>query len=144
MTVYILALLIAALAGVTMAVQGTVNSVLGKAIGLLETTLLVNAAGLVLTVILLYVFRLGGGDWHRYSEAPWYAYLGGVLGVIITYAVVRSIPEAGVANATTAIMLTATLIDHAGLWGMKEIPFTWHRVVGAVLMAVGAWFLLRR
>jgi len=147
-SIQVLALLIAALAGVTMALQGTLNSALGKVIGLLETTLLVNAVGLIFTALLLFVFRVGSGDWQRYSQAPWYLYLGGVLGVVITYGVVRSIPTVGVANATTAIIvgqvLTATVIDHLALLGMKEIPFTWHRLLGTVLIASGAWFLLRR
>ena len=148
MSVKVLALLIAALAGVTMAVQGSLNSALGKIIGLLETTFIVNLVGLVLVGILLFAFRLGGGNWQHYAEVPWYLYLGGVLGVMITYGVVKSIPSLGVAVATTAIILgqvfTAALVDHLGLFGLERIPFNWYRVAGTLLMASGSWLLLKK
>lgn len=148
MGVRLLALVIAALAGVTMAVQGSINAVLGKVIGLLETTFVVHLVGLVVVALLLFGFHLGDGHLHRYAQAPWYTYLGGVLGVLIIYAVVRSIPKVGVAPATTAIIvgqvLTASVIDHLGLFGMEKLPFTWWRLLGTLLMAGGAWFLLKK
>ncbi|MBO8127797.1 MAG: DMT family transporter [Peptococcaceae bacterium] len=141
------ALLVAALSGATMALQGAINSGLGKVIGLLETTFIVHVIGLVLVAVLLFAFGLGDGSLARVGEAPWYSYLGGILGVIIVYTVVRSMPKVGVAPATTAIIvaqvLTATLIDHFGWFGMRQIPFNWYRVVGAMLMAGGAFLVLR-
>ena len=141
------ALLVAALSGATMALQGAINSGLSKVVGLLETTFIVHIVGLLLVVVLLFVLGWGDGSLARIGEAPWYSYLGGVLGVIIVYTVVRSMPRIGVAPATTAIIvaqvLTATLIDHYGWFGMRQIPFNWYRVMGAVLMAGGAFLMLR-
>ncbi len=148
MSIKIFALLIAALSGVTMALQGSLNAALGKIIGLLESTFVVHLVGLLLVSLLLFVLRLGSGDLRRYGEAPWYFYLGGLLGVLIIYGVIRSIAAAGVAAATTAIILgqvlTAALVDHLGLFGMEKIPFSWHRVAGTVLMASGAWMILKK
>ena len=57
-----------------------------------------------------------------------------------------SIPKLGVATATTAIIVgyvtTATLVDHFGLFGLQKIPFTWTKLIGVVLLAVGAKFML--
>lgn len=143
----VLALLVASLAGVTMAFQGTVNAALGKVVGLVEATFVVHAVGVVLAGVLLGVAQLGVGGLVKLGQAPWYTYLGGILGVLIIYEVVRSIPKVGVAPATTAIVLgqvlTAALIDHLGLFGMQKLPFTWYRVVAALLMAAGAWLMLR-
>ena len=148
MSVRIIALFIAALAGVTMALQGTMNSALGKKIGLLETVFVVNLVGLTLLALMLFVFRLGSGSISALSQVPWYLYLGGILGVIITYGVICSIPKVGVAPATTAIILgqvfTAGLIDSLGLFGMNKLPFNWCRVAGTLLMAGGAWLILRK
>lgn len=148
MSVKILALLIAAGSGVTMALQGSLNAALGKVIGLLETTFVVHLTGLVLVAALLFVFFPGGGRLGHFAQASWYTYLGGVLGVLIIYGVVRSIPKVGVAPATTAIILgqvlTASLIDHFGLFGMEKLPFTWQRIAGTLLMAAGAWLLLKK
>ncbi|MFZ5646209.1 MAG: DMT family transporter [Bacillota bacterium] len=148
MTARLMALIIAALSGVTMAFQGTLNSALSKVIGLLEATFVVHLVGLVFVSLLLFVFKLGEGKLTLISQAPIYTYLGGILGVIITYGVIRSIPKVGVAPATTAIILgqvlTAGIIDHFGLFGMDRLCFNWYRVGGTLLMACGAWLLLRR
>ncbi|MGQ9558618.1 MAG: DMT family transporter [Desulfurispora sp.] len=142
------ALLIAAASGVLMAWQGTFNAVLGKKIGLLETTLVVHVTGLVLVSLLLFVLRLGSGRLALLCTAPWYTLLGGVLGVGIVYLVALSIPRVGVAPATTAIILgqvfTAGLIDHFGFCGVDRLTFSWCRIVGTLLMALGAYFLLRK
>ncbi len=148
MGIKLVALIIAALSGITMAVQGTLNALLGKVLGLLEATLVVHLIGIAFIAVLLFLLRLGSGNWLKWTEAPWYVYLGGVLGVAIIYGVMASIPKVGVAAATTAIILgqvlTAGLIDHFGLLGMNRIPFSWYRVVGVFFMAGGAWLLLKR
>ena len=145
---FLFALLLAAVAGMAMAIQGSMNTGLGKIVGLLESTFIVHIIGAVLLVILLYIFRLGQGDLGRYNEAPWYLYLGGILSVVILYAVVASISRVGVAAATTAIIVgqisTAVLIDYLGLFGLERIPFTWTKAVGIVLLAAGTKFMLMR
>ncbi|BAF58274.1 MAG: DMT family transporter [Pelotomaculum sp.] len=144
----LLPLAIAALSGIAMAVQGSLNSALGKVVGLWETTFIVHVTGLVLVSLLLLVCRDGDGSLANVFQAPWYTFLGGVLGVMIVYAVIRSMPRVGVAPATTAIILgqvfTAGLVDHFGLFGMNKIPFSLYNVLGTLLMAGGAWLILKR
>ncbi|WP_031516445.1 DMT family transporter [Desulfofalx alkaliphila] len=148
MDVRIVALIVAALAGATMAVQGTLNSALGKAVGLWEMTLIVHVIGAAIAAVLVFLFKMGTLDLAKWATAPWYTYLGGALSLLIIYAVARSIPKIGVAPATTAIVfcqiLTAGLIDHFGLFGLQRVSFSWYRAVGVVLMAVGAWLILFR
>lgn len=142
----LLALVLAALAGATMALQGALNSALGKVLGWLETTLVVHVVGTAAAAVALFFWA--EGTWEHWRQAPWYTYLGGILGVPIIYGVVRSIPAVGVAAATTAILLAqifcASLIDHLGLFGLQRISFSWYRLVGSLLMAGGAWLLLKR
>ncbi len=141
-------IIIAVAAGATMAFQGAINAALGKIVGILEATFVVHLVGLVFVIVLLFVLQLGGGSLIKAGQVPWYLYLGGVLGVAIVYGVMRSIPEIGVAPATTAIIfaqiLTAAIIDHTGLFGLKQIPFAWYRAVGVFLMAGGAFLLLKK
>lgn len=142
----ILALTVAAVSGVAMAFQGTLNAALGKVIGLWETTMVVHLIGAAIVAVMVFVCKMGTCDLDKWSQAPWYTYLGAVLSIIIIYAVARSMPVAGVAPATTAIILgqvfTASLIDHLGLFGVSRIPFSWHRIAGTLLMAGGAWLML--
>lgn len=145
---YVISLLLAFIAGVSMAIQGSINTGLGKIIGLLEATFVVHIVGIITLVIALYVIRLGRGDLTKIQDAPWYLYLGGVIGVIILYTVVASISRVGVATATTAIIVgqvgTAVIIDHFGLFGLESIPFTWLKVAGLTLLALGAKLMLIR
>lgn len=144
----LLPMLIAAAAGMTMAFQGAINAALAKIIGLLETTFIVQLVGLVFVIVLLSVFQLGEGTLMKVGQVPWFLFVGGILGVAIVYGVARSIPEVGVAPATTAIvvsqLLTAAAIDHTGLFGLKQISFTWYRAGGVLLLAGGAFLLLKK
>lgn len=147
LSVKIIPLLLAAIAGLTMALQGTLNSLLSKTIGLLETTFWIQLVGTVLSAILLFVFRLGSGDLGALGKAPWYASLGGLLGVVITFFVASSISKIGATAATTAIVVsqvaTACLLDHFGLLGLHQSPLTFGHGIGVVLLAVGTYLLLR-
>jgi len=139
------AVILALFSGVAMAVQGSLNSALGKLIGFLEAALLVHStATLFLLMILLPSFRQG--DLVRMISIPWYLWLGGMVGVFITYSVVATIPRLGVA-LTTAIIIagqvtTALLTDHLGLFGLERLPFTWVKLLGLVLLILGARLML--
>jgi len=137
--------LIAAASGTLMAFQGSLNSGLSKFIGLMKATFVVQLTGTVIVLIALLV-GLGKEPWGKVAQAPWYTFLGGLLGVLIVYGVAASIPHVGVAIATTAIVVaqvtTALVIDHFGMFGLKEIPFTWWKAAGLALLAVGTKLML--
>ena len=136
----------ALLAGISMAFQGAINSGLSKITGLWEATFFVHASAALAVAALLFGLRVGNGSFGAFLDAPWYLYTGGLIGVLITYAVVISIPKLGAAVATTAIIvgqvLSAVLIDHFGLFGLNHVPFNWWKVLGVALLAAGAKLLL--
>jgi transporter family-2 protein len=131
-----------------MAVQGTLNSVLSKVIGLLETSFLGQLLGGAAAAVLLYVLRLGSGSLAAVGRAPWYTLLAGPIGVAIVYGVAFGIGKVGVAPATTAIIIgqvsTAVIIDSFGLFGAPQVPFHWTKVLGVALLAAAAWIMLRK
>lgn len=137
---------IAAISGAAMALQGTFNATLGKILGLWESTLIVHLIGTLVALLIIFVAGMGFGNVGKLSQVPWWAYLGGLLSVIIIYAVARSIPQIGVGNATTAIIVaqisTAILIDSLGIFGMKKLDFQWLDLLGVILFIVGARILL--
>lgn len=138
-------LAIAALSGAAMALQGTLNAALGKIVGVWESTLIVHIVGTLASLIVILILGIGWSGLGKAGSAPWYVYLGGVLNVIIIYAVVRSMPQIGVGNATTAIiaaqLITAFCIDCTGAFGMKKIPFHYIDLLGIALLAIGARIL---
>ena len=137
-----LALIIAAVSGIAMAVQGSLNTALSKKVGVLFGTFIVQFTGTIFTIILL-LFKLGSIKWQVLPQVPWYNYLGGIIGVGIVYGVITSIDRVGVAAATTAIIVgqvsMAALVDHFGWFGLEAVPFNiwkglvlccWQRVPG--------------
>ena len=138
-------LLMAAAAGVMMALQGSLNGAMGKIVGMLEGNFIVHVIALAAVAILLFVWGLGKGDLHRIREIPWYLYLGGLINVAIIYAVMFSIAKVGAGPATTAILvgqiLMSLIIDSFGLFGLEKLPFTWYRIAGVALMGGGAWLI---
>ncbi|MGB9791234.1 MAG: DMT family transporter [Thermacetogeniaceae bacterium] len=138
-------LLLAVAAGIAMALQGSLNTVLGKVVGLLEATFFVHVIGTVALIALLLV-GVGEGNIGNWLKAPWYSYLGGFLGVAIIYLVQASISKLGAALATALIVVgqvaAALAIDHFGLFGLREIPFTWWKLLGLILLAAGAKLML--
>lgn len=144
---YMLALLGAAVSGVLMAFQGSLNAAQGKILGVWETTFVVHVVGGLLLVVLLFVLRWGQGDLSAWRTVPWYTYGSGAVSVAIIYLVAASIPVAGTANATTAIIigqvLSAIAIDHYGLFGLAVQPWQTADVAGLLLLAGGSYLLLK-
>lgn len=137
---------LAALSGAAMAIEGSFNAAMGKIIGVMESTLMVHLIGTILVVVIMIGMGTGWGKLGKLGQVPWWAYLGGVLSVVIIYALVMAIPKVGVANATTAIIVaqisTAVLIDALGLFGMKRHSFSYYDLLGIVLLVIGARILL--
>jgi len=137
---------VAAIAGSTMAIQGSLNTVLAKTIGQLEATFVVHLLAIIVLVLLLLVLNLGQGNLKLINKAPWYSYVGGLLSIVIVYTVMVSIKKLGVANATTMIIasqiITATVVDHFGLWGLEQTSFQFVRLIGIVFLIIGVKLLI--
>ena len=136
------------LAGLLMAVQGSINGQVSKSIGTLESNFLMHLIGLAIIMLLLFVVRIGDGDFSKLSEVPWYGYTSGLINVVIIYGVMVSISRLGAAPATTAIIVgqvtTAALIDWLGLFGLEKTAYSLWQAAGIVLLAVGARLLLAK
>jgi transporter family-2 protein len=132
-------------AGVLVGFQIPINSLLSSRVGLLEGAFFVHVVGAVFAGAMLVFFSSGGlGAWRT---APWYAYLGGVFGVLLVTALSFATPKIGVA-ATLVIFLVSQLIVGAviGHFGWLETPvkpIDAMKLVGFVLLVAGAWLVVR-
>ncbi len=137
---------IAAVSGMAMALQGTLNSQLTQKTSLLSSTLIVHIIGSLATLGVIFLYRTPVLQ-QRWSQIPWYLYFGGLLSVLIIALVALSISKIGVCNATTAIIIgqvgAAVLIDHLGLFGAQKITWNPLQLLGLILFAAGAKFLFR-
>ena len=90
--------LYAVIAGAAMSIQGVMNTRMGDKAGVLETNAYVQLTGFVLALIIALFF--GKGDIRQMPQAPWYAWLGGVLAPVISVTVMLSV---GALSPTVAI-----------------------------------------
>lgn len=129
----------AIISGIAMSLQGVFNTRLSDKIGSWETNTIVQASGLVLTLIILFFF--GNGNFKEIKSANKLYLLGGALGVIIIFTVMISIKSlgttVGIGTILVAQLLAAALIDAFGLFGSEKVPFSLHEILGIVIMVAG-------
>ena len=129
------------------AMQGPINSVLGKSVGTFAAASLSFAIGLA---VLVAITLLGGGGFGELGDAgnlPWYYLTGGLLGAVYVTTIlltVRTIGAGGVAAATVAGQLTMSVIlDRAGVLGLEERGLDAMRILGIALLAAGTFLIVR-
>ena len=78
---------------------------------------------------------------------PWYAWVGGLYGVIFVVAATWAVPRLGVALTITLMvagqLLVSLILDHFGAFGVPRQPVNLTKLVG-VAMVVGGVLLVRR
>jgi transporter family-2 protein len=140
-----LALVAAAISGAAMSFQGAFNAALAKKVGLIGTSAAVHVIGATLTAIVIAAAWLCARHWLPLSVnltvIPWYAYLGGVLSVLIIIGVASAFPITGaglgVSMIITAQLAAAVVLDHFGWFETERVAITWIRVLGVALLIVG-------
>ena len=136
----------AIVSGVLMSVQGVFNEGVTK-----QTSIWVSASFVQLTALL---FCLGAwlftgressfGGLLRIDNK--YMLLGGILGALITYTVIKSMAGLGPAQAVmiivTAQLVAAYLIELFGLFGTEKVDFQWQKLIG-VAISIGGILLFK-
>jgi transporter family-2 protein len=127
------------LAGVLVATQGVMNTRLSEKVGFWLTNTFVHGSGFLLSLLLYGIIRDGSiGQLHNVSKGY---LLGGVLGVIIVFSVMKGIGQLGPAYSVAILMVSqlvfALIIDSYGLFGVQKIPFVWNKGMGILIMIAG-------
>jgi transporter family-2 protein len=122
-----------------MSLQGVFNTRLGEKIGLWETNVFVQGTGLIVTLIILLI--AGNGNLKAIKEVNKLYLLGGVLGAIIIFSVMKGITSLGptysIATILVAQLLAAGMIDSFGIFGAEQIKFTLSKYIGVGIMIIG-------
>jgi transporter family-2 protein len=142
------AILVSLGAGIAGGVQVAIAGAFGRRIGVLEATSFAAVVGALAVLAATVVVRQGvGGVAEGFRVPPW-LWLGGVMGAIvittISYAPQRIGTFATIGLLIAGQLAAGAVIDALGLFGLEKIPLTLHRIVGLVLLAVGALLVLRR
>ena len=133
-------LLIALISGALMSIQGVFNTQVTKASGVWSASAFVQFLALIVCLgvwacversPLLNVFRV----------EPKYMLLGGAIGALITYTVIRSMASLGPARAAMFIVISqlivAYVIELFGMFGVEKQPLELRKVIGMVIDIVG-------
>ena len=137
------------LAGMGVAVQATLLSIIGRRVGVLSATTMAAVVGLVgIAVVTLLATRTIDGVVAAFRQPTWLWVIGGGLGIAILAVLTFGRPHLGTFG-TIALLIggqlaASLLIDSLGLFGVDRVPFTLARGAGLVLLAAGAVLALRR
>ena len=130
----ILALLIGALISIMI----SFNSGLEGHVGSTYSVVIIHAVGLIAILIVAAIKK----EKVVIKEAiPFYLFLGGIFGVMLTLVNVITIGSIGVA-LTTALavfgqLVFSSLVDHFGLFGLTKYEFNPKKLVGLLIVFVG-------
>ena len=130
----ILALLIGALISIMI----SFNSGLEGYVGSTYSVVLIHAIGLIAILIVAAIKK----EKMVIKEAiPFYLFLGGIFGVMLTLVNIITIGGIGVA-LTTALavfgqLVFSSLVDHFGLFGLTKYEFNPKKLVGFFIVLVG-------
>jgi len=138
---YALFVVLAALTGVTIAVQTGINSQLRVFLGSpLQAVFVSFMVGTVLIGLAL-IGRRQAPPLARWAEMPWWMWLGGVCGLFIVSTNILVVPRLGAALLTSLAiagqLTTALVLDHYGAFGFPVHHISLPRVAGAVLLLAG-------
>ena len=96
------------------------------------------------TVALAVAMLVAARDWpplERVESAPWWVWVGGLLGAFYVLGSVVAAPKLGAATLVAVILagqaVASLLVDHFGWVGFEENPITLGRLAGVAFVAVG-------
>ncbi|MDQ6907875.1 MAG: DMT family transporter [Chloroflexota bacterium] len=140
--------LLAAAAGVGVAVQFGVNGQLrrvsGQPIWASFVSFVVGTAALLLCFVATRRAWPSGG---QFGHAPWWIWIGGLLGAFYVVVSVVAGPRLGSAALVACViagqLVASVVIDHFGWVGYLVHPISPGRIVGAILLLAGVACVLR-
>ena len=133
-------IIIALISGALMSIQGVFNtkvteqSSMWVAAGWVQFSAFLTCVG-----IWLFTGRQPVGDLLQVT--PKYVLLGGVIGALITYTVVKSMSGLGPAQAALLIVVSQIVVAYCielfGLFGVEMADFQWRKLIGALVAVAG-------
>jgi transporter family-2 protein len=132
--------------GLAIGFQAPMNAGLGK----LTDPRIAALFNFILGGVLILLVNLIFGnikDLYMIKNVPWYYLLGGVLGFIVVTGSILVVPVLGAGTALSLIvsaqLLAGMLIDHFGLFGVRQIPIDLSRILGLLLLIAGVRLITR-
>jgi transporter family-2 protein len=144
----VLAVAMTATAGLAGSIQVAIMGRFGERIGVFEALAFATMLTAILSCTTLLVVRRSLDAYAAGLHVPKWLWLAGVMGLIVILSITFATPRLG-ATATIGLLIAGqltmgTVIDRFGLFGLEQIPIGWPRLLGIVLLAVGAALSLKK
>jgi len=135
-------LLVGLVAGALMPLQAGVNAQLARWVGHPVTASLVSfAVGTLALFAYTAAARPQRPPLAALAAAPWWVWVGGILGSVFVTAAAAFAPRLGAATFISITIagqvLVSILLDHFGVVGFAARPVTAPRLLGALLLIAG-------
>ena len=140
---------LALVAGLAGSIQVAVMGRFGERIGSFEALAANLIFSAIVATIVLLVLRQSLAGFAAALHSPWWYWVGGGgMGVVVVLTITVVTPRIGAA-ATIGLLIAGQLamgvvIDRYGLFGVEKVALHWPRILGVLLLAVGALLALRR
>jgi transporter family-2 protein len=143
-----LAVAVGVAAGCLVGMQAPINSRLGKSVGSVQAATFSFLVGTIVLLAIAAFVHGGVGDFGKLSRAPWWALGGGLLGAVYVTVALVAVRTLG-ASGITAVVIVGQLaisvaIDRFGLFGLAKQHIDASRILGLVLLVVGALLVVRK
>ncbi len=137
--------LVAAVGGVVVTLQGQLIGIINKNVGTVESVFITYGGGGLIIGITMLLLR--GGNLSSLKNIPNYVLLTGPLGLVIIAAIGYSVPRLGLVTAFTIMVasqfIIAAFIDHFGFLGADIRQINISRLVGISVMLLGIWLTIK-
>lgn len=135
-------------AGFMIAAQGIINGRMAAITGgPLQGALVSFLVGFVILLSINLALGHRSPPVGELAAAPWWAWLGGLMGAVVVTLAAFAVPKIGVATYASAFIagqLTAAVIyDHFGVLGQQVREATPTRLLGVAFLALGVWLIRR-
>ena len=129
------------LGGFFLASQAPINAALARSLG---DPVLAACISFGIGFVILAVLSAVRGAWPSGSAmaaAPWWSWLGGLLGAFYVAVVIWGVPQLGVVSTVAALIFgqvaAALILDAVGAFGLPVHAITWQRLLAAGMILGG-------
>lgn len=138
-----------ALAGVTITTQAGVNSQLRVAINNPWVAAFISfLVGTCFLGLILIVSRQPLPSVTQLKTIELYKFTGGLLGTFFVTVMILTVQKIGAANVFALVIASqlfmAMLYDHLGLFGIPQSGISWIKVLGALMLIIGAHLINKK
>ena len=137
--------ILAIIAGIACVIQGHFMGIMDQRIGTKESVFITYAGGGILIALVMLFVR--GGNLNSWPKVPWYALTAGIMGLIIVGTAGYTMPRLGLTKGfgvvIAAQLLGALAFDQFGFLGAAVRPMNLERILGILLLVLGAWLILK-